>query len=54
MRDAGFELVVEKPSGPSEAGLKELGSLPLAPRFRRFPPEELGVTVLSFVAVRPA
>jgi SAM-dependent methyltransferase len=53
-RDAGFELVVEKPSGPSEAGLKELESLPLAPRFRRFPPEELGVTVLSFVAVRPA
>jgi SAM-dependent methyltransferase len=54
VRDAGFELVVEKPSGPSEAGLKELESLPLAPRFRRFPPEEVGVTVLSFVAVRPA
>jgi SAM-dependent methyltransferase len=54
VRDAGFELVVENPSGPSEAGLKELESLPLAPRFRRFPPEELGVTVLSFVAVRPA
>jgi hypothetical protein len=52
--EAGFELLVEKPSGPSEAGLKELESLPLAPRFRRFPPEELGVTVLSFVAVRPA
>jgi len=54
VRDAGFELVVEQPSGPSEAGLKELESLPLAPRFRKFPPEELGVTVLSFVAVRPA
>ena len=54
VRDAGFELVVEKPSGPSETGLKELESLPLAPRFRRFPPEELGVTVLSFVATRPA
>jgi len=54
VRDAGFELVVEQPSGPSEAGLKELESLPLAPRFRRFPPEELGVTVLSFVAVPPA
>ena len=51
--DAGFDLVVERPSGPSEAGLQELESLPLAPRFRRFPPEELGVTVLSFVAVRP-
>ena len=54
VRDAGFELAVEQPSGPSEAGLKELESLPLAPRFRKFPPEELGVTVLSFVAVRPA
>jgi SAM-dependent methyltransferase len=54
VRDAGFELVVERPSGPSETGLKELESLPLASRFRKFPPEELGVTVLSFVAVRPA
>ena len=54
VRDAGFELVVEKPSGPSEAGLKELESLPLAPRFRKYPPEELGVTVLSFVAKRSA
>ena len=53
VRDAGFELVAEKPSGPSEAGLKELESLPLAPRFRKYPPEDLGVTVLSFVAVRP-
>ena len=54
VRNAGFELVVEQPSGPSEAGLKELESLQLAPRFRKFPPEDLGVTVLSFVAVRPA
>ncbi len=54
VRDAGFELVVEKPSGPSEAGLRELESLPLAPRFRKYPPEDLGVTVLSFVAKRPA
>jgi SAM-dependent methyltransferase len=54
VRDAGFQLVVEKPSGPSEAGLKELESLPLAPRFRSFPPEKVGVTVLSFVAIRPA
>jgi hypothetical protein len=46
--------VVEKPSGPSEAGLKELESLPLAPRFRKYPPEDLGVTVLSFVAKRSA
>jgi SAM-dependent methyltransferase len=42
VREAGFELVVEKPSGPSEAGLKELESLPLAPRFRKYPPEDLG------------
>ena len=54
VRDAGFELVVEKASGPSEAGLKELESLPLAPRFRKYPPEDLGVTVLSFVAKRTA
>ena len=54
VRDAGFELLVEKPSGPGEAGLKELGSLPLAPRFRKHPPEDLGVTVLSFVAKRSA
>ena len=54
VRDAGFELLVEKPSGPGEAGLKELGSLPLATRFRKYPPEDLGVTVLSFVARRPA
>ena len=49
--DAGFELVVERPSGPDEAGLAELRRLPLAARFRNgYTPEELGVTVLSFVA----
>jgi SAM-dependent methyltransferase len=53
VRDAGFELVVEKPSGPSEEGRGELARLPLAERFRGFTPDELGVTVLSFVAVRP-
>jgi SAM-dependent methyltransferase len=53
VRDAGFELVVEKPSGPSEEGRAELARLPLAERFRGFTPDELGVTVLSFVAVRP-
>ena len=52
VREAGFELVVEKPSGPSVEGLEELEALPLAPRFRRFPPEELGVTILSFVGRR--
>ncbi|HEY7018628.1 MAG TPA: class I SAM-dependent methyltransferase [Gaiellaceae bacterium] len=53
VRDAGFELVVERPSGPSEEGLAELQSLPLAERFRGYAPAELGVTVLSFVARRP-
>jgi SAM-dependent methyltransferase len=52
VREAGFELALEKPSGPSEEGLEELKGLPLAPRFRGYPLEELGVTVLSFVAVR--
>lgn len=54
VRDAGFELVVERPSGPSDEGRAELRSLPLAERFRAYSEDELGVTVLSFVAVRPA
>ena len=54
VRDAGLELVVERPSGPDEAGLAQLRALELAPRFRGYTPEELGVTVLSFVARRPA
>jgi SAM-dependent methyltransferase len=54
VRDAGFELVVERPSGPSDAGRAELRSLPLAERFRPYSEDDLGVTVLSFVAVRPA
>jgi len=53
VHDAGFVPVVERPSGPSEEGRAELARLPLAERFRRFAPDELGVTVLSFVAVRP-
>ncbi len=53
MRDAGFEVVSETPSGPSEDGLAELRALPLAPRFSSgYTLEELGVTVLSFVARR--
>ena len=51
-REAGFEVVVEKPSGPSVEGLEELESLPIAPRFRGYAPDELGVTILSFVATR--
>jgi SAM-dependent methyltransferase len=54
VRGAGFELVVERPSGPSDEGRAELRSLPLAERFRGYSEDELGVTVLSFVAVRPA
>jgi len=54
VRDADFELVVERPSGPSDEGRLELHSLPLAERFRAYSEDDLGVTVLSFVAVRPA
>src|SRR6476620_4658666 len=50
VRDAGLEVVVTNPSGPSEQGRVELEALPIAQRFRKYPPEELGVTVLSFVA----
>jgi SAM-dependent methyltransferase len=53
VRDAGFELVAERPSGPSEEGLTELTALPLAPRFRDYTPQELGVAILSFVARSP-
>jgi SAM-dependent methyltransferase len=53
VREAGLDLVVERPSGPDESGLAELRVLGLAPRFRGYAPEELGVTVLSFVARRP-
>jgi SAM-dependent methyltransferase len=51
VREAGFEVVSETPSGPSEQGLTELRALPLAPRFSNgYTLDELGVTVLSFVA----
>ena len=54
VHDAGLELVSETPSGPSAEGLAELSGLPLAERFRAYTPEELGVTILSFVARNPA
>jgi SAM-dependent methyltransferase len=54
VREAGFELLAERPSRPSEEGLAELSSIRLAPRFQGYSPEELGITVLSFVARRPA
>lgn len=53
VRGAGLVVLAERPSGPSEQGLAELQALPLAERFRGFSPGELGVTVLSFVAVAP-
>jgi SAM-dependent methyltransferase len=53
VRDAGLELVVENPSGPSEQGRTELQALPLAARFRDYSVDDLGVTVLSLVARAP-
>ena len=53
VREAGFELVAENPSGPSEEGREELRTMALAERFRDFSLDELGVTILSFVA-RPS
>jgi SAM-dependent methyltransferase len=52
VRTAGLEVVSETPSGPSAQGLVELRALPLAPRFRSYRLEELGVGTLSFVARR--
>jgi SAM-dependent methyltransferase len=53
VRDAGLDLVVERPSRPSEAARAELQALPLAKRFRDYTIDELGVTILSFVALAP-
>jgi SAM-dependent methyltransferase len=53
VREAGLELVYEHPSRPSEEGLAELKGLPLAEPFRGYSLEELGVTVLGFVARAP-
>jgi SAM-dependent methyltransferase len=51
---AGLEIVSWTPSGPSAEELAELEAMELAPRFRSgYTPEQLGVTVLSFVARRP-
>jgi SAM-dependent methyltransferase len=53
VREAGFDLVVENPSGPNEEGRAELQAMQLAKRFRSYPLEEVGVTILSFVALAP-
>ncbi|HEY6149656.1 MAG TPA: class I SAM-dependent methyltransferase [Gaiellaceae bacterium] len=51
VEEAGLEIVSWTPSGPSDEGLAELEATELAPRFRNgYTPEQLGVTVLSFVA----
>jgi SAM-dependent methyltransferase len=52
VREAGLEVVSETASGPSAQGLAELRAQPLAPRFRGYRLEELGVGTLSFVARR--
>jgi SAM-dependent methyltransferase len=55
VEEAGLEVVSWTPSGPSTEGLAELEAMELAPRFRNgYTPEQLGVTVLSFVARRPS
>ena len=53
VRNAGFELVRETPSGPNDDGRAKLLNMPLSDRFRGMPVDDLGVTILSFVA-RPA
>ena len=51
--DAGFELVAERVSRPTEEDLAVLRGIDLPPRFRDYPLEELGVKTLGIVA-RPA
>jgi SAM-dependent methyltransferase len=53
VREAGFDLVVENPSGPNEEGRAELQTMRLAKRFRGYSLDEVGVTILSFVARAP-
>ena len=53
VRAAGFELVAERPSRAGEEALAELRALPLAPGFRGYSEDELGVTILSLVARSP-
>jgi SAM-dependent methyltransferase len=52
-RAAGFEIVEDRPSRPTEADLALLRQMELAPRFRdRYALEELGIKATTFV-VRP-
>jgi SAM-dependent methyltransferase len=54
VREAGFELAYEHPSGPNAEGRAELETMTLAERFRGYSVDELGATILSFVALAPA
>jgi SAM-dependent methyltransferase len=53
VREAGLDLVFEHPSGPNEEGRAELQTMSLARRFRDYSIDDLGVTILSFVALAP-
>ncbi|MDQ2982982.1 MAG: class I SAM-dependent methyltransferase [Actinomycetota bacterium] len=50
VREAGFELLAERPSRPTEEDLTALRSVELARRFRDYDPDELGVKTLGIVA----
>jgi SAM-dependent methyltransferase len=50
VREAGFEVVAQNASGPNERSMAELRTLRVAPRFRSYSLDDVGVTVLSFVA----
>ena len=51
-RDAGFEILREQVSRPSEQDLVRLRELDVADRFRSYSTEELGVRGLTIVATR--
>ena len=48
--EAGFDVVEQHPSRPDERDLELLRVLPLAPEFRGYEVEDLGVKTLRFVA----
>jgi SAM-dependent methyltransferase len=51
-REAGFEIVREQVSRPSEQDLAALHALDVAERFRSYSPEELGVRGVTIAATR--
>ncbi len=50
VREAGFRIVDERLSRPNERDERELAAVPLAPRFRGYAKEELGVRGITIVA----